>query len=100
MLNVIALANNQQMDTTVNFVRLVRSKTQSTRRDVLLLQVVTLETKFKVLEMLKIATIAEHALFLLYQINQGQTATDQDQLAHAPRNIHLMDTAAAHALLD
>jgi hypothetical protein len=98
--NAIASADNHKTDTHVKLVTTTKSKTQETHKDVLILQDVTKETKFLVLEIPKTAWDAEHALPHKSQELTDQSATDQDQLAHALRDTQLMDTAASHAPTD
>jgi len=76
---------------------MAKDKTQETHKDVSMPQDVTLETKLLVLEILKAATTAEPVLFHKSQDKTDQSATDQDQLAHALKDTPPMDTAAFHA---
>jgi hypothetical protein len=85
---VTASADNLKMVTLVNSVTMVKDKIQPTKRDVLQLHSVTLETKLSVLEMLPTATNAEHALFHRSQAKIDKLAIDQDQNADVPRNTH------------
>lgn len=98
--NVTALVDNLKIDTHVKLVTTTKSKTQETHKDVSMLQDVTKETKFLVLEIPKIAWDAELALFHKSQELIDQSAIDQDQLAVVLRDTLLMDTAASNAPTD
>ena len=99
-LNVIASANNQQMDTHVKLVTMDQDKTQQMSRDVSQVQNVTLETKFLDFKTQPAAWDAELALLHSSQDQIDLSATDQDQLADALRNTLLTVTAASHAQMD
>jgi len=88
------------MDTHVSTVHIMKDKIQEIQRNVLLLQDVTLVTKLLVSVTTEAAMLAEPALLHTFQDQTDQNASDQDQLAHVPRNTQLMDTAASHAQLD
>jgi hypothetical protein len=94
---VIASLNNLLIDTLAKNAHMAKDKTQETHKDVLMLQDVTLETKLLDSEILKTATTAEPVLSHKSQDKTDQSATDQDQPAHALRDTLLMDTAAFHA---
>jgi hypothetical protein len=99
-LSVTASASNLKTDTLVNNAHMVKNKTQETHNNASQLHYVTLETKSLVFKILLTAITAEPVNFHLDQDRTDQSATDQDQLAHVPRNTLLMVTAAFHALMD
>lgn len=99
-LNVTALADNHKIDTHVKNAHMAKDKTQETHKDVSMPQDVTKETKSLVLETPQAATTAELVLSHKFQDRIDQSAIDQDQLAHVPRNTLLMVTAASHAHKD
>jgi hypothetical protein len=97
---VTALADNPKTDTLARNANMDKDKTQETHKNVSMHQDVTKETKSLVSEMPKAATTAEPVLFHKSQDRIDQSATDQDQPAHALRDTPLMVTAAFHALMD
>jgi hypothetical protein len=97
LLNVTASADNQLTDINAKHATLDKDKTQPTSRDASMPQLVLEPTKSLVSETSRPAMHAELALLHTSQDQTDQSATDQDQLAHALRNTLLMDTAAFHA---
>lgn len=100
LLNATASKNNLKIDTLAKNAHMDKDKTQGTLKDVSMLQDATKETKLSVSVTLKAATNAEHALFHKSHEMIDQSATDQDQLVNVPKDTHLMDTLAFHALMD
>jgi thioester reductase-like protein len=94
---VIASANNQLMDMLVKPVNMDIDKIQQTERNVYKHQPVTLVTSLLVSEILEAATTADNALLHSSQDQTEQSAIDQDQLAHAHKDTHQMDTHASNA---
>jgi hypothetical protein len=86
------------MDTLVKNAFMDRDKTQATRRDVLRLQDVTMETKLLVSVIPRAAMLAEPVLSHSSQELIDQSATDQDQHANVLNSTHQMVTAACHAV--
>jgi len=97
---VIASANNQPMDTHVNNANMDKNKTQLTRRDVSMHQLVKELTKLLVSVTSKAAMLAELALLHSSQDQTTLSAGDQDQPAHVLSTTQLTDIAAFHAKLE
>ena len=97
MLNATASADNQLMDINAKHATLDKDKTQLTSRDASMPQPVPDQTKSLVSETSRPAMHAELALPHTSQDQTDQSASDQDQLAHAPKDTLLMDTAASNA---
>jgi len=94
---VTASQRDQLTDMLVKHAQWDKDKTQEMSRIASQLQLVLDQIKFLVSVILKPAIDAEPALVHLSQDQTDQSAIDQDQRAHAPKNTLLMDTAASNA---